>query len=532
MVPIGPKNNVANAAGSAGGTSPLRNVFAGWSAYLVSACTGMMLAPIVVHTLGATSYGIWVIIGSLTGPLSLFDLGIRSAVTRVVAAGHARADYVNSSRIVSTAWLMYRVAAFLALVATVVMAVGMPHWFNMPPTQLDDARYVLLLVGGAVAISLMMGLFGGILAGIQRLDVIGFSNIAFELTRVALVLLFLHFQQGIFGLALVTLLVTLGRYGLQRYYARAYCPQLKLQRLRPDRQDVKQVLETSLFSTAIYAAAAIGSQINIYVIGAVLPVDRIAIYAIGSTLIIYASGLSLPIAQTVLSRASHHQALGSVASIKTLVLDAGRIGTLALLPLVFAFVIAGPTFIGIWMGPVYRTESGPILVILSIGAVFSLARHVTQTAFIGAGQHRKLIPIYVLELVATALLSTVFTRTWGLTGAAWAVVVPNLIVCLLAFPLLMRRVYQLSPLRAVLALWLRPICAMLPYAACLWFIDRNLHATTYLEFFEQIALALPVAALGAITIGMSPSERSQVRSIASTQYRWVHDRLFGKLAKR
>jgi hypothetical protein len=44
----------------------LRNVLSNWAGFLVEACVAFYLSPFVIHTLGDTSYGIWILLTSLT----------------------------------------------------------------------------------------------------------------------------------------------------------------------------------------------------------------------------------------------------------------------------------------------------------------------------------------------------------------------------------------------------------------------------------------------------------------------------------
>ena len=67
----------------------LRNVGSSWSALAVSVVVGIFLSPFILHRLGDTSFGIWVLIFSVTGYYGLFDLGIRSSIIRPKVAASA-----------------------------------------------------------------------------------------------------------------------------------------------------------------------------------------------------------------------------------------------------------------------------------------------------------------------------------------------------------------------------------------------------------------------------------------------------------
>jgi O-antigen/teichoic acid export membrane protein len=66
-------------------TEIFKNVGSSWFSLGVSILVGVFLSPFILHRLGDTAFGIWVLIFSVTGYYGLFDLGIRSSVIRYVS---------------------------------------------------------------------------------------------------------------------------------------------------------------------------------------------------------------------------------------------------------------------------------------------------------------------------------------------------------------------------------------------------------------------------------------------------------------
>src|SRR5947209_11769551 len=92
-----------------------RNVLFNWAGFGVASIVNFLLSPFIIHHLGNTVYGIWVLMMSLTGYLSLLDLGVRIAVTRYVAKFHAESDVARASRTVSSALAIFAVAGIVAV---------------------------------------------------------------------------------------------------------------------------------------------------------------------------------------------------------------------------------------------------------------------------------------------------------------------------------------------------------------------------------------------------------------------------------
>src|SRR5208337_4380667 len=153
------------------GTSrAVRNVLSNWGAYVVAMAVSFFLSPYVVHHLGNNGYGVWTLILSLTGYLGLLDLGVRGAVTRYVARFHSQAAHGNASNVASSAMLIFSSAGLIAFCTSVVLATLIVGRLKIPPQYLAASRVVLVVTGLSIATSLVNGVFGGVLVGLQRFD--------------------------------------------------------------------------------------------------------------------------------------------------------------------------------------------------------------------------------------------------------------------------------------------------------------------------------------------------------------------------
>src|SRR6185295_17319773 len=75
------------------------------------------LTPFIVHRLGATEYGLWVLVASLIAYGNLLDLGVGAAVTKYVAEFRARGRSEEASDLIATALCIYSVVGLLVVLA-------------------------------------------------------------------------------------------------------------------------------------------------------------------------------------------------------------------------------------------------------------------------------------------------------------------------------------------------------------------------------------------------------------------------------
>ncbi|HEX2971798.1 MAG TPA: oligosaccharide flippase family protein, partial [Tepidisphaeraceae bacterium] len=80
-----------------------RNVIWNWVALGANLLAGFIVAPFLVHRLGQTGYGLWILVASLIDYFGLLDMGVRGAVGRQIALHHAKQNRQGVNETLSTA---------------------------------------------------------------------------------------------------------------------------------------------------------------------------------------------------------------------------------------------------------------------------------------------------------------------------------------------------------------------------------------------------------------------------------------------
>ena len=200
--------------------SILRSTVANWAAFAVAAVVSFLLSPFIVHRLGNSAYGTWVLLGSFVGYLGLLDLGVRGAVTRFVANQYAAGDHAAASTTVLAALRLFAGLGLLTAIIAGLLALSLNSLFRIPPDLVEEARLVVLLGGGTVAVSFIGGVFGGVVAGLHRFDIDGGVEITITLLRAVAVVAALNAGYGLVTLALIQAAVSVLRASVAYVLAR------------------------------------------------------------------------------------------------------------------------------------------------------------------------------------------------------------------------------------------------------------------------------------------------------------------------
>lgn len=487
----------------------LRNVASNWGAYALAMAVNFFLSPYVVRHLGDNGYGVWTLILSLTGYLGLLDLGVRGAVTRYVAKFHAQADHENASNVASSAMLIFSSAGLIAFLTSVVFATLIVGRLSIPPQYLGAARIVLVITGLSIAASLVNGVFGGILVGLQRFDLTNGIEIANNVLRSFSIVLFLHLGYGIVTLALIQLGFTLARLVANLSLARHFYPQLRVNPALADRAGTKLIFSFSIFSFLMHVSASLIYASDNVVIGAFLPISAVTFYAIGGNLAEYTRTLVAGISQTMTPLASSTEAKKDQAMMEKIVLFGSRAGTMVVLPIALTLMIRGGTFIGLWMGPEYAELSGKVIRVLSLTLVLWAANSVTGGTLLGLSKHKPIVPMLLVEGVFNLVLSIILVRRMGILGVAWGTVIPSLASTLVFWPWYIRRALGIHPLTYTLSAWGRPLLAIVPFAVATGGIERYWRPEHLFPFFLQVAMVLPLALAGYWLLCLDRNQRTE-----------------------
>ena len=109
-----------------------------------------------------------------------------------------------------------------------------------------------------------------------------------------------------------------------------------------------------------------------------------------------------------------------------------------------------------------------------------------------------------LDKIASATSTLPIDRTCAL-----GTTIPSVIVSCAVVPIVARRIVGISLARMWMEFWIRPLLALLPFAAGTIAVEYLWPPHGLILFIAQVATVLPVAGLGAWLVGFSAGERQQ-----------------------
>jgi O-antigen/teichoic acid export membrane protein len=496
----------------------VRNVFSNWMGLAVNIVAAFLMSPFLVHRLGDTMYGLWVLLLSVTGYMGLLDAGLKVSVVKYVSRYSAVDDNANLNRVVSTVLGLYTGIGVLVFMIALAVSPLLPRLFTIPPDVVPTARFVLLITAGNLAISLLMSVFNGVLAGLQRYDYANVIGVCLIVVRSLIIVLVISQGYGIVALGLVHTFSQVVGGLLLAWCVFRELPNLRIGRAWMDTSTVRALYGYSLFVLLNNVAMLLLFSSAEVLIAMFIGAAAVTYYAIAGSLLQYLSKLIGVMTQVLHPYASAQEAKGDVDGLKRTVILGTKVCMLIALPATVTFMIAGKSFIGLWMGPTYAAAAGPLLIALAVGRLFWLSQSSTGNVLLGVGRHKLLTAINLATGVASILFGIALIGRMGLAGLVLGMAVPVVISHGLILPRLTLKILDIPAREYWREAYLKPTLAVLPYVVVLAGLMRVRPPGSLLELAAVAAVAMPALLVPVFFICFTARQR---RAIWQDSLRWL-----------
>jgi O-antigen/teichoic acid export membrane protein len=322
----------------------LKNVSSTWFGLAVNVVVGFFLSPYILHRLGDDAFGLWILVFSFTGFYGLFDLGIRSSIVKYVAQYQAANDEDGLAQVICTALSGYGFLALLLLAATFVSSWYVDRWFHVSGDFLHVARLLFLMVGSSVALGFPLGVFGGVLQGLQQFTWLNLTQVVTTLLRALLIVVALSHGLGLLSVAFITvalpLVASLFYVGFVHRMVR-----IRLQRRFVSRASFRQLVGYGSITFVIIVAEQLRFQADALIIGAFLSASAITFFSIGAKLCDYAVAPVQNMADIFLPMSSDANATNNRDRLRQIFMEGNRFCAFTMFPICVAMAILGKSVI-------------------------------------------------------------------------------------------------------------------------------------------------------------------------------------------
>lgn len=406
------------------GAGMVRNAAGNMTARLVTLVATFLATPVLVHGLGPTDYGLWVLLASIAGYGWLLDLGIGSGVIKLVAEHSARGELEAARRTVSSAFWLYTALGLLACLLGVLAGLMVGEVFRLPLDQRPMAGWLTVLMAASIAISLAFSPITAILRGLERFGEANLITAGGLLAGLAANVLVVAAGGGLPALLATGFGVTLVWQACGVWVLRRTAPDLAIRPRRPDRAAARRLLGFSGPVFALQIAGRLQFETDVLVLAVFLPVSAVTPYALAQRLAGLASAAAEQFTRVILPVASRLSSQDAPEVLRSLYLFATRLTLGLLMPPAVVLLTLGRPVLGLWVGPAFEGASD-VLAILTIAVVVDTCLWPAGYVLQGMGRHRPLAVIALASGLANLALSIVLVQVVGVVGVALGTLIPT-----------------------------------------------------------------------------------------------------------
>ncbi len=489
----------------------VRNISSQWLALGAQLLISVLMTPFLVRRLGDEGYGIITLVSGLVGYSGVLYFGLGAAIVKYVAEHHARDELEKLNDTVSTIFTVYLGFGVVCFAAALALAYPLPWIFRIPAQHVTEARVMLVMMGVALLVQFPGSVYGGVVMGLERFDVLNGYNFVLLLARTAAVVIAVRHHPSVVSVGAITMVSFVIEQCLAYASARRLLPGLAISPRRFDRARLRTLFTFSSQSFLFTLSEKLINYTDEMVISQARGPGAVTYYVIPLRLVDYAREALDKAALVLMPGVSAAAARGEVTRLAQL----WRLGNKAVMclvaPVALVFVVWGEHVLALWLDARHGALGYPSLFWLALAFVVQVAgRGIARPIFEGLGELTIPARITVVEGVANLALSVVLVRTWGIEGVAFATFVPAAISGMLVMPYFVCRRLGVSFGHHLARTFLSTAPPLLPAYGVLW-------CATSLGFHQRLVTmagtcltVLVVYVLAALLVTFNREERQAI----------------------
>lgn len=491
----------------------LRNITSQWALLGSQLVISILLTPFLVRRLGDEGYGIVALVSGLVGYSGILYFGLGAAIVKFVAEYHAREDRQSLDETVSTIFGVYLGFGLICLALALVLVGPLPDIFHLPGAQANAARAMLLMMGFGLLVQFPGSVYGGVVMGLQRFDVMNRYNFALLLARTAATVIGVSMNPSVVVVGAITMCSFMAEQALAYAFARKLLPELTVS-LRLFRRARLRTLFT--FSSQSFLFTLSEKLINYtdeFVISQALGPAAVTYYVIPLRLVDYARDGIDRATLVLLPGVSDAAARKEMNVLQTLWRAGSKVAMCFVMPVSLVFFVWGHHVLALWLSPHHADRGREPLMWLAAAFIAQVAgRALARPIFEGLGELTIPARLTIVEGALNLVMSVVLVRVWGIAGVAFATFVPALINSALVLPYYVCRRIDVPYAEHIANVFVRTLPPLIPAYAVLWLAERaGLHEhllTLGLTCFVVLLVYVAAAAFTTFT----RAERDVVRA--------------------
>lgn len=312
-----------------------------------------ILTPYIIHRIGPERFGILAVAGVFTGYFGLFDFGVGTSFVKYISEFHIKRDPEKINQVINTGIFFYGLFAIAVLILAGLLVQPLVVFLKVPPYLRGEAGFVFFLGIVFFGISNIVSVFGAVLFGLQRMDIVNKAAICVSVLNALGTVFFLKKGYGLAGLMINNGLTLAVSSIINIIIAFRIFPGLKLAFSYIDKAVFKKLFNFGSKLQISYFANLVSFHTDKLLISYFLGVGLVAFYQLASSLLQQIRQVPLFLISALVPAVSEITAKDDKENLKRLYLSGSKFLILVSAPLTVFVIAMAPLIISAWMGEGY-----------------------------------------------------------------------------------------------------------------------------------------------------------------------------------
>lgn len=396
-----------------------RGAILSYLSIILSTVVQLVYTPLLIRMLGQSEYGLYSLVSSVIGYLTVLDLGFGNAIVVFTAKYRANKEYDKEKKLHGMFLVIFCIIGLIAGLLGLLLYFNVPLLFGktMTDIELHKAKIMMLILSFNLAVTFPFSIYSSIITAYEKFTFQKIMSILNTLLKPLLMipLLFLGYKSITMTVVItvVNIIVLLSNY--------FYCKKklgVNIKFMGFDKKLFKTIFSYSFFIFLGVIVDKVNWSVDQFVLGAVSGTIAVSLYSVASQINTLFVNLSGAMSGVLLPKMSKMIAKNvSNKEITNEFIKVGRIQYLIIFLMASGFTLFGKEFIMAWAGKDFAT-SYYIAVILILPLCVPLIQNLGISIMQAKNMHKFRSILLALIAVANIFISIPLAKAYGGIGSA------------------------------------------------------------------------------------------------------------------
>ena len=396
-----------------------RGAILSYLSIILSTVVQLVYTPLLIRMLGQSEYGLYSLVSSVIGYLTVLDLGFGNAIVVFTAKYRAKKEYDKEKKLHGMFLVVFCVIGLIAGLLGLLLYFNVPLLFGktMTDIELHKAKIMMLILSFNLAVTFPFSIYSSIITAYEKFTFQKIMSILNTILKPVLMipLLFLGYKSITMTVVItvVNIIVLLSNY--------FYCKKklgVNIKFMGFDKKIFKTIFSYSFFIFLGVIVDKVNWSVDQFVLGAVSGTIAVSMYSIASQINTLFVNLSTAVSSILLPKMSKMIAKkASDEEVTCEFIKVGRIQYLIIFLMASGFTLFGKEFIMAWAGKEFVT-SYYIAIILILPLCVPLIQNLGLSIMQAKNLHKFRSILLALMAIANIFISIPLAKAYGGIGSA------------------------------------------------------------------------------------------------------------------